>query len=874
VNRETENFMPLFFKQYCLFRSGLVLMLAALFIILLPLAPRAEIIDLSGMSTLKNGLEVRLMPENSTPVIAALVLVRTGYANEDSSIRGFSHLLEHLVFGGTENRTKDSIQREVKDLGGYINGFTRDDYTGYLIVGHRDHLDQLLSILADILFNSTIKEQAVAEAREVVLEEIRRSESRPGTREEVLFQSLLYGGSPYATAGLGNETTVRAVQRDEIADFYQRTYRPNNMILLLKGGFERAGAMEAIGQSFGGQEMGPEKPNVARPMPPLGERTYLLASAMPDVRVRIGFAGPDPRGSEAQALELLAAVLGGGEGVLDRALKGAGMQPRSVSAALSINAGFSRFVVSATLPSGSDPAAAQKVLLEAIPAALVLDNFADKVAQTRESLVAGEVLGREKLHYYLMGKAPWVVAGSPGQGFSSGRWDDLTREDLADTARKYLVNTPFVGLLTVPESRASQYPGPKGPVRAEAMLDNGLRVVAEQRPGSPVFALHVMTRHRLAVEPEGKTGIADFLHRLLPLGTYSRSREDIESNLRKLGISLSTAGNPMVPFGDFYTSRLYSHIRLECVEDKARSAVTLLSDMMINPLLEEGDVEETRSRILDFISYRSSSPGTLASGILAQRLYSPVLAADVYGTESSISGISKEDLLEFHRRYFTGQNLIISVVSGMQPEESIALVEEYFNELPAGEKADVSSIPLTVGTDLVEMELGKPQGALAVGAVTGDMDRADAPALAIASRLLNARLYEELREKEGLAYSLGASLGEVGDRAVFTLSMGTAPEKLERAREGVRAQIEAARNASVAAMEIEREINGLVGRLQMRMLSSINRAYYLGVATRRELAHTFGEDYRTRLLAVTPDDVERANRRYLPVDNFVEVVIR
>lgn len=861
-------------KQVRLFRSGLVLMLAALSLLLSPFVPRAEIIDLSGMSTLKNGFDVRLMPDTSTPVVAALVLVRTGYASESASKSGFSHLLEHLVFAGTGRRTKGSIQKEVKDLGGYINGFTRDDYTGYLIVGHRDHLGKLMEILADILFDSTIKEQAVVEAKEVVLEEIRRSQSRPGTKEEELFQSLLYEGSSYARTGLGNETTVRAAGRDEIADFYFRAYRPDNMILLLKGGFDPDEAMKAVREAFGGEGMGGGSPDVVKPVPPLSKRTYLLASAMPDVRVRMGFAGPDPRSSDAQALELLAAVLGGREGILDRALKGAGMQPRSVSATLSLNAGFSRFVVSAVLPSGSDPAAAQMVLLEAIPAALTVDYFADQVTQTRESLVAGEVLGREKLHYYLMGKAPWVVAGSPGQGFSAGRWDDLTHEDLAAAARKYLVNAPFVALLTVPESMRSDYSGPKGPVRAEAMLDNGLRVVAEQRPGSPVFALHVMTRHRLAVEPEGKTGIADFLHRLLPLGTFNWNREDIESTLRKLGVSLSTAGNPMVPFGDFYTSRLYSYIRLECVDDKARSAVTLLSDMMINPLLEEKAVEETRSRILDYITYRGSNPGTLASGALAQKLYSPVLAADVYGTESSISGISKEDLLEFHGRYFTGLNLIISVVSGLPPEESIALVEEFFRELPAGKEADVPPVPLTVDSDLLEMELGKPQGALAVGSVTGDMDRGDAPALAIASRLLNTRLYEELREKEGLAYSLGASLGEVGGRVVFTLSMGTAPDKIQRAREGVRVQIEAARNASVTKKELEREINGLVGRLQMRMLSSINRAYYLGVAARLGLTHTFGEDYRERLLTLTTEDVERVTRRYLPDGNLVEIVIR
>ena len=109
---------------------------------------------------------------------------------------------------------------------------------------------------------------------------------------------------------------------------------------------------------------------------------------------------------------------------------------------------------------------------------------------------------------------------------------------------------------------------------------------------------------------------------------------------------------------------------------------------------------------------------------------------------------------------------------------------------------------------------------------------------------------------------------------MFTLSMGTAPDKIERAREGVRAQVEAARNASVTGKELEREINGLVGRLQMRMLSSINRAYYLGVATRKGLTHTFGEDYKELLLALTPDDVERAARRYLPTGKVVEVVIR
>jgi len=154
----------------------------------------ADVVDVSGMYSLENGLDVRLLPETSTSVVATLVLVRSGYVAEEVSKSGFSHLLEHLVFAGTKERSREEIQREVKDLGGYVNGFTRDDYTGYLIVGHRDHLPRHLEILADMLFHSMIREQAVREAKDVVLEEIRRARSRPGTREDEVFQSLLYEG--------------------------------------------------------------------------------------------------------------------------------------------------------------------------------------------------------------------------------------------------------------------------------------------------------------------------------------------------------------------------------------------------------------------------------------------------------------------------------------------------------------------------------------------------------------------------------------------------------------------------------------------------------------------------------------------------------
>ena len=105
--------------------------------------------------------------------------------------------------------------------------------------------------------------------------------------------------------------------------------------------------------------------------------------------------------------------------------------------------------------------------------------------------------------------------------------------------------------------------------------------------------------------------------------------------------------------------------------------------------------------------------------------------------------------------------------------------------------------------------------------------------MTVVNGLLNERLVRELREKEGLAYSVGASLGVVEGSAVLTVSMGTAPEKIEQAREGIRREIANLRTMEVTADDVARRVNAVTGRLQMRMLSSLNRAFYLGLAERR-----------------------------------------
>jgi len=847
--------------------------LAAVIAVLLLASSPAPGQDVTGYHRLSNGLDVRLFPSGSTSQVATLVLVKTGYALEDPVNLGYSHLLEHLVFAGTEEMDKEALFHEVEHMGGYLNGYTRDDYMGYLIVGHRDHFPLQMELLAKILFRAALREEAVAEAKEVVLEEVRRRQSRPDTRADEMFQALLYEGSTYARTGLGNERTVAAATREELLEHYRRVYRPDNMILLAAGGVSGEETLDVLERTFGEAAPGGDTARPPLPSPLRGRRLYTLESELPEVRLQVGFNGPDPRDNDAEALDLLGAVLGGGGGRLEKRLATEGFSPRSVHAGLSVNQGFSRFIVSAGLPAGTDAAGALKTILAELALVAEEGPAAGEVADAREALRAAELMGREKLHYYLMGKAPWVIAGAPGQGFSGERWEGIEIGDLAGAAGRYLAGRPYAALLALP-SGADGVEGESGAVtRERTVLGNGLVIIAEKRQGSRVFAINMMTRMRSAMEPPGKAGMADFLHRMLPKGTKSRSKEDIQEELRKIGASLSTAGNPTVPFGDFYTSRSYSFIRGECLQEEAGKMVELVADMVGAASFPQEEVEKVRARMVDFISFRDARPGSLAGRLLAEELYGPgPLGSDVLGEENSILSVTAEDLTAFRDRYLTGSNMIISVVSGSEPDDAIRLLTAYFDQRPPGEVPEVV-LEERIKAVSVERELGKPQGALAAGAVLGPVPADERTVLAVVEGLLNDRLNRELREREGLAYSVGASLGTLGDTAVFSFSMGTSPEKIGQARQGVRREIEAVRRMDVSEDELERRVNAITGRLQMRMLSSLNRGFYLALAERRGLPHTFDEDYRRLLIELTAEEVEGAAEKYLPRE-LIEVIVR
>jgi len=189
------------------------------------------------LSILENGMEVIYVENHANPVIASVVIVKTGVRNETPAMNGASHYLEHLLFNGTKRRTQKQLYDEMDFIGGYNNAHTDWDYTDFMVLAPKEHFATALDIQADMLFNSTIRPEKFQKERKIVLEEIARDLTQPSYRAEEFFNAIYFKGTMYAYPVLGSYESLANISRDQVYRYYKSHYVPNNMVAVIIGDF-------------------------------------------------------------------------------------------------------------------------------------------------------------------------------------------------------------------------------------------------------------------------------------------------------------------------------------------------------------------------------------------------------------------------------------------------------------------------------------------------------------------------------------------------------------------------------------------------------------------------------------------------------------
>jgi len=261
-------------------------------------------------TTLDNGLTVVTERIPWVRSVSAGFWVGTGSRDEGDGLFGASHFLEHLLFKGTATRTARQIAEDVDAVGGDMNAFTTKEYTAFYLRVLDDSLDLGLDILSDILWSPAFRPEEVEAERQVILEEILMRADEPADLVHEVFTEALFPDHPVGREVLGDEPSIEAMSRADIADFHAHHYRPGNTVFAAAGNLEHAAIVDGIQRRFAGPDGGSapvRTPPTAAPQP-------LAIDPRPTEQVHlvVGMRSIPSHSDDRYALAVVNHVLGGG----------------------------------------------------------------------------------------------------------------------------------------------------------------------------------------------------------------------------------------------------------------------------------------------------------------------------------------------------------------------------------------------------------------------------------------------------------------------------------------------------------------------------------------------------------------------------------
>jgi len=860
---------------------------------------------------LANGLRVLLFPDATQPTIVVNVTYLVGSRFEDYGETGMAHLLEHLMFKGSE-RHRD-IPLEMQQRGGESNASTWFDRTNYFEVFQASdaNLDWALDLEADRMVHSFIAKKDLDSEMTVVRNEFEVGESSPREVVEERAMETAYVWHSYGKPTIGARSDIENVPIERLQAFYRRYYQPDDAVLLVAGQIDPAKALALVAQKFG------PIPRPERTLPAIytaepvqdGERQVTVRRTGDAQMVVAAYHIPPGVHPDAAAVSLLTRILG------DRAtgrLHAALVEPGKASEAFGNDyelhdPGLALF--GAKVPKGQPIEAARDALLAIVEA----PGFAKVTAAELERARNSE-LKQVELTLRSSTRLGIRLSESIGQGdwrlffLQRDRVREVQAADVDRVAAAYLKPANRTLGLFLPEEHADRAAIPERPKPAElaAVLDayKGDAAMAAGESFDPTPA-NVMARAtvkalpggmKLALLPKktrggtvnavlsldfgdletarGKQMVGSMTSRVLMRGTQHHSRQEIEDEMARLRSEIRVFGG----VGGAYAS-------IQTVRENLPAALRLVAEILREPTFPESELAQARKEAITRAEAGRSEPDEVARIALQRALapYPPDHPSYVMTPDETIAAaqaVTREQLVRFHDDLFGASDGRLAVVGDFDPAAVEALAQEIFGswksprafrripreykDVPAADRGletpDKANASYNAGLNLPLRD-----------------DDPDYPALALANFLLgggmSSRLEGRIREKEGLSYGVGSfffssDLDRAGSFGVYAIC---APQNMARVAADVREEMERARkegftDAEVAAAKAGYLAERRLGRAQDGSLAGTLARYLF---TGRTFA--WDEALEARVAALTPAELQAALQRHLDPARLVVV---
>jgi len=863
---------------------------------------------------LENGLTLVVREDRRNPVVAIVTRVAAGYFDESDDVVGISHVLEHMFFKGTPTRGPGEIGRATKQAGGYLNASTIYHRTQYYTILPSESLADGIALQSDALLNAVIDEDELRRELRVIIEEAKRKRDNPAAVATESLFALMHDHHRMRRWRIGDEAQLAGFTRSDVDGFYRAFYRGPNVVLSVVGDVDTDHVIELVEKHYRAldgapvdRDRGPAEPDQS------GFRYRALRGDVTNGCMEWGWRTPPLLHDDTPALDVLAMVLGQGRASrLYRAVRDAGLA-HLVDAGNYTPEDLGVFNVSLeTTPALVMPAlrASADVLRS------VLDSIGDEEIERVHTLTRTRLLrGLETVEGQANMLADWQALGDWQMAREyHARTLATNASALRDVATRYLVPERASLLVYVPRDTdlpenavametelfdrapaagpartrlATAAPDPvpdrvpaSPPVRTPALereedgvrfyrSDSGGRIVVLPQPGSGLVSMSIAAAGGSCAESQKLAGVTTILARLALKGTRGYRADELAERVELLGGSIGAS----VASDDFGWS-------LSLPARNAEDGLALLAEAAFHPTLPEAELEHERSLTLaQLAKVRDDMFRYPMRLCLAAAFPRHPYGFSLETHEQALATMTRDDLAAWHADVMNASTAWCFVVGDVDADRIANAAARHLDDAPvaAGEERCAVAVRWPESPARAVVQLPRAQTAIAMafpGPVHGERD-ADALAL-LASAIggLGGRLFEELRSRQSLAYTVSAAPFSRRHGGSFNAYIATAPAREDEARAGLLRELGALRTAPISADELERARRYMIGARRIRRQT--NGAKLSDLMTALLVGRGLDElrDYERRLIAFDPEALRAAAERWLAADRVVEGVVR
>ncbi len=842
---------------------------------------------------LANGLSVLLIEDHKAPVVSVQMWVKTGSADEKKGEEGISHFIEHLVFKGTETYGVGEIASLVEASGGELNAYTSFDQTVFYVTISKQFVDVGLNVISEMMGYPRFDSGEIDNEREVVLEEIKRSNDSPGRQASRLLFSSVYKKHPYGIPVIGYDRIIKKVSRKTLTAYYTSRYVPDNMLLVVAGDFETKEMAGRIKEKFGRLQKFKLR-KVARTKEPKQSisRLTVRKGQVEESQFHLAWRIPGADHKDVAALDVLALIFGQGDSSrLANRLRMQQALMTSVGASTFTPKEQGLFTVSGALNADN--------LEEGFQA--MTDEFRKLLSEppTPEELKKA-VTNLESEEFYSMETVDGLARKAGGLETLMGdhayfkkflkQVQALKPADILRVARQYLDPKTLTLVMMVPRNekaitvslrrwmkeygkmfagaKRQKYAavkkvslpkntwaiaegGSEKNVRLDKVkLSTGATVIFRPSFATPVFSVKAGFLGGLRVEDNAKIGLTELLSRVWTSGTKKMSEMELQTAIENMAGGLGAFGGR--------NSAGLSMQMLSPFEDKA---IELFDEVLAAPVMNTDAVEREKIVMLEALKNKEDNPGQVVSQMFSETLFAGhPYARSVLGTMESIPSFSLTDANAHWKRMAKAGNLTLVVTGAVSRDKWLKRVETATALLEKGGPLKTHFAHAGPGKAVSTFrKMDREQTHIIYGFKGLTLTDERRYALQVIQSILagqGGRLFLELRDKASLAYTVAPMRMEGIDTGYFGAYIGCSPEKGAKAIAMLREEFEKLVKTPVSSSELERAKRYLIGRhdIDLQRTSSIASDILFNELYGIDSEETF--EYASKLGRVTSDHVQ------------------